>query len=104
MTKIWIKAALVRAVRTIAQAAASLIGVGAVMSDIDWPMVASASLVAGILSLLTSLAGLPEVEMEQKAADNEACYAKVLQEANELREELYPEEDEGRETVDRIAD
>jgi len=96
MTKIWIKAALVRAVRTIAQAAASLIGVGAVMSDIDWPMVASASLVAGILSLLTSLAGLPEVEMTAKAADNEACYAKALQEANELREELYPEDD-GRE-------
>ena len=96
MTKIWIKAALVRAVRTVAQAAASLIGVGAVMSDIDWPMVASASLVAGILSLLTSLAGLPEVEMEKQAADNEACYAKMAQEANELREELYPEDD-GRE-------
>ena len=82
MTRIWIKAALVRAIRTVAQAAVSLISVGAVMSDIDWPMVASASLLAGILSLLTSVAGLPEVEMEQKAQDNE------------LREELYPEEDE----------
>ena len=98
MTRIWIKAALVRAIRTIAQAAVSLISVGAVMSDIDWPMVASASLLAGILSLLTSVAGLPEVEMEQKAQDNEACYAKMAQEANKLREELYPEEDEREES------
>ena len=94
MTRIWIKAALVRAIRTVAQAAVSLISVGAVMSDIDWPMVASASLLAGILSLLTSVAGLPEVEMEQKAQDHEACYAKMAQEANKLREELYPGEEE----------
>ena len=94
MTRIWIKAALVRAIRTVAQAAVSLISVGAVMSDIDWPMVASASLLAGILSLLTSVAGLLEVEMEQKAQDHEACYAKMAQEANKLREELYPGEEE----------
>lgn len=60
--KIWIKAAAVRAVKTVAQTAVSLIGVGAVMSDIDWVMVGSASLLAGILSLLTSVAGLPEVK------------------------------------------
>lgn len=60
--KIWIKAAAVRAVKTVAQTAVSLIGVGAVMSDIDWLMVGSASLLAGILSLLTSVAGLPEVK------------------------------------------
>ena len=91
MTRIWIKAALVRAVRTVAQAAVSLISVGAVMSDIDWPMVASASLLAGILSLLTSVAGLPEV-------DNEMCYVHMAQEANKLREELYPEDDEREES------
>ena len=60
--EIWIKAAAVRAVKTVAQTAVSLIGVGAVMSDIDWVMVGSASLLAGILSILTSVAGLPEVK------------------------------------------
>ena len=60
--KIWIKAAAVRAVKTVAQTAVSLIGVGAVMSDIDWLMVGSASLLAGILSIRTSVAGLPEVK------------------------------------------
>lgn len=57
----WLKAAGVRALKTVAQSAASLIGVGAVMSDVDWVMVGSASLLAGILSLLTSIAGLPEL-------------------------------------------
>lgn len=60
--KIWFKAAAVRAIKTVAQTAVSLIGVGAVMSDIDWMMVGSASLLAGILSILTSVAGLPEVK------------------------------------------
>ena len=61
-TKKWFKAAGVRAVKTMAQTAVSLIGVGAVMSDVDWIMVCSASLLAGILSLLTSVAGLPELK------------------------------------------
>lgn len=60
--KNWIKAAAIRAIKTVAQTAVSLIGVGAVMSDIDWLMVGSASLLAGILSILTSVAGLPEVK------------------------------------------
>ena len=63
--KIWFKAAAVRAIKTVAQTAVSLIGVGAVMSDIDWVMVGSASLLAGILSILTSVAGLPEVKEVQ---------------------------------------
>lgn len=58
----WIKCAGIRAIKTVAQTAVSLIGVGTVMSDINWTMVASASLLAGILSLLTSVAGLPEME------------------------------------------
>lgn len=57
----WIKAAGIRAIKTVAQTALSLISVGAVMSEIDWTMVGSASLVAGIYSLLTSVAGLPEL-------------------------------------------
>lgn len=60
--KLWLRAAMVRCVKTVAQTAVSLIGVGAVMSDIDWMMVGSASLLAGILSILTSVAGLPEVK------------------------------------------
>ena len=56
----WAKAAAVRAIKPVAQTALSLISVGAVLSDIDWIMVASASAVAGIYSLLTSVAGLPE--------------------------------------------
>lgn len=62
--KNWLKAAAMRAVKTVAQTAVSLVGVGAVMSDVDWVMVGSASLLAGILSMLTSIAGLPEVNVE----------------------------------------
>lgn len=58
----WLKAAGIRAIKTIAQTAIATIGTSAVMSEVDWIMVASASLLAGILSLLTSLAGLPELE------------------------------------------
>ena len=62
MTKKWWKAAGVRAIKTTAQTAVATIGTTAVMSDVNWVMVASASLLAGVLSLLTSIGGLPEVE------------------------------------------
>lgn len=58
----WWKAAGVRAIKTVAQAAIATIGTSAVLSEVDWRMVVSASLLAGLLSLLTSVAGLPEVE------------------------------------------
>lgn len=62
--KQWFKAAGVRALKTMAQTAVATIGVSALMSDVNWIVVGSASLVSGILSALTSVAGLPEVESE----------------------------------------
>lgn len=61
-TKDWIRAAAIRAVKTMAQTAIATIGTSAVIADIDWKLVVSASAVAGILSVLTSIAGLPEVD------------------------------------------
>ena len=58
----WSKAAGVRAVKTVAQTAIATIGTSAVLSAVDWKVVVSASLLAGLLSLLTSVAGLPEVK------------------------------------------
>lgn len=60
--KNWIKAAGIRAIKTVAQTAAATIGTSAVMGDVNWIMVGSASLLAGILSLLTSVSGLPELK------------------------------------------
>lgn len=62
MNKKWWKAAGIRAVRTVCQTAIASIGTAVVMSDVNWLQVLSASVLAGILSLLTSLAGLPEVK------------------------------------------
>ena len=58
----WWKAAGIRALKTVAQTAVATIGTAAVLSEVNWVMVLSASLLAGILSLLTSVAGLPEVK------------------------------------------
>lgn len=63
-TKKWIKAAAVRAVKTVAQTAVATIGTAAVLGEVNWIMVGSASVLAGILSLLTSVAGLPEAKTE----------------------------------------
>ena len=62
--KLWIKAAGIRAIKTVAQTAVATIGTSAAMGEVNWVMVGSASLLAGILSLLTSVAGLPEVRAE----------------------------------------
>lgn len=60
--KAWSKAAIIRAVKTIAQTAIATIGTTALLTDVDWLVVASASFLAGALSILTSIAGLPEVD------------------------------------------
>lgn len=60
---IWAKAASVRAIRTVAQTAVATIGTSVVMGEVEWMMVGSAALLAGILSLLTSIAGLPELKV-----------------------------------------
>ena len=62
MTKQWWKAAGIRAIKTVAQTAVATIGTSAVLGDVNWLVVGSASVLAGILSLLTSVAGLPEIK------------------------------------------
>lgn len=66
--KSWWKAAGVRAIKTCAQAAVAAIGASAVLSDVNWITVVSTAVLAGVLSLLTSVAGLPEVKAESEIA------------------------------------
>ena len=61
----WLKKAGIRAIKTMAQTAVGVIGAGSVISAVDWKMVASAAVVAGVVSILTSVAGIPEVEAEE---------------------------------------
>ncbi len=63
--KNWLKAAGIRAIKTIAQTAVATIGTSVVLGDVNWVMVGSAAGLAGILSLLTSVAGLPELNNEE---------------------------------------
>lgn len=67
MNKIWWKAAGIRALKTMAQTATATIGTSAILSAVDWRMVISSAVLAGILSLLTSVAGIPEVEDAKKS-------------------------------------
>lgn len=64
--KSWIKAAGVRAIKTIAQTAVAMIGTATVIAEVNWQLVVSASVLAGVLSLLTSIAGLPELKGEEE--------------------------------------
>jgi len=66
INKTWLKAAGVRAVKTMAQTAGGMIAVGAAINEVSWGYVASVSVVAGVASMLMSIAGLPEVESEDK--------------------------------------
>ncbi len=65
-TKDWLKAAAVRSLKTVAQTAVASIGTSAVLSEVNWIAVLSASVLAGVLSILTSIAGLPEVKEDEE--------------------------------------
>lgn len=68
-TKKWIKAAGIRAIKTFAQSFISMVGVGAAISEVNWPYVCSVACVAAGLSIMTSLAGLPEVKIDEEAGE-----------------------------------
>ena len=74
-TKEWLKAAGTRALKTVAQTAVATIGVSAAMQDVNWLAVGSASLLAGILSVLTSVAGLPEVNSKKQHTNAQNAHA-----------------------------
>ena len=85
--KEWLKCAGIRAIKTVAQTAVSTIGVSAVMSDVNWLAVCSASLLAGILSLLTSVSGLPEVNDGQVVKSIESVSEEALNQLSGNKEE-----------------
>lgn len=66
MSQLWMKRAAVRALKTVCQTAIATIGTSVALLEVNWDLVISASLLAGILSVLTSLAGLPEVDLEEE--------------------------------------
>lgn len=69
MNKKWLRASLVRALRTVAQTALATIGTSVLLSDVNWVSVVSASLLSGIISILMSLSGLPEVDNEKEGGN-----------------------------------
>ena len=92
MNKIWIKAAGVRAIKTMAQTAVATIGTSTMITEVDWKVVLSATVLSGVLSLLTSIKGLPECKLEYALdnADNEAEYFDAL-DVNEVKESEVPD-------------
>lgn len=80
MNTTWLRAALIRAIKTVAQTALAVIGAASVFTEVDWPMIASASGMAGVLSILTSVAGIPEAPAptERGAVEPGSCALGIL--------------------------
>lgn len=87
MSNYWIRCAMIRAIKTIAQTAVATIGSAVVLSAVDWRMVVSASILAGVLSLLTSVAGLPEVDMMTESDEEEFDDEEFDDDGEELTDE-----------------
>lgn len=85
--KEWLKCAGIRAIKTVAQTAVATIGVSALMSEVNWIAVGSASLLAGILSLLTSVSGLPEVNDGQVVKSIDCVSEEALNQLSKNKEE-----------------
>lgn len=81
MNSVWMKAAGIRALKTICQTAIATIGTAAVLSAVDWRVVISASVLAGILSLLTSVAGLPELDVDVLPGEEEEVEQEEVEES-----------------------
>lgn len=79
MSKLWWKAAGIRALKTVCQTAIAMIGTTALLQDVNWLAVLSASALSGVLSLLTSLAGLPEVEMAEQQREDAPSHDNALE-------------------------
>lgn len=79
MSRLWWKAAGIRALKTVCQTAIAMIGTTAFLEEVNWLAVVSASVLSGILSLLTSLAGLPEVDMAIGSSDEDPDYDEELE-------------------------
>lgn len=92
MNKDWFKAAGIRAIKTMAEAAIAMIGTGALMSDIDWVKVASASVLSGILSLLWSIKGIPEVDLQNNDYKNVCNQQSIRQNNGEFDNVDYTED------------
>ena len=95
--KAWARAAAIRAIKTICQTAVASIGTAAVLSEIDWKFVVSASLLAGILSVLTSMAGLPEV-------DHDTAFDDFLDDIDRIAEERTDEDRRDGSEADHAED
>lgn len=109
MDNLWIKAALVRALKTIAQTAVATIGSAAVLSAVDWRIVVSASLLAGILSILTSVAGLPEVhlaetQIEDADMDDDVTIEELLKVLAETDDDDDDDDDEPEAEDEELED
>lgn len=104
MTKAWFKAAGVRAIKTAAQTAGAIAVTGTVMSDVDWVMVLSAAALAALLSILTSLAGIPEVDATTGAPIGAGTTKETTEDTQAVAAEKAVAAEEDKEAEDAAAE